>query len=151
MTTAASAWGEAADVVRQMLAAERMDGIGRDIRVEDRPFSELEVRPGCYITPIEEVYGEGTNESDHIGYGLLVTVVRGSPSGNQTDRRMKWRRDIRRLLHNKRLDSGLFHDDALIHTNCTVEHATQQFAPAQKGHFDATSMLVRVWFWENRV
>lgn len=91
--------------IANALKDESLDGIFTNVVVQDAPFQDGDIRPGAYVTPEGTREGDGTTESDMMGYLVLITIVRGARSGGSVDqdRWTLWRQKVIRRLNNKRL------------------------------------------------
>lgn len=117
----------------------------RQQQVPNNP-EDNELTAGAFICPTTEKEGvNGTNKSNDIGYGFLITMVKASNHAlNKTAQQtlMPWREGIRKHFHNQTplTAQGCY--------NCTVEHAPAVLPEAWTEQYDASALIVRCWVLE---
>ena len=159
--TVTTNWRKCMDALATRLSAQRIDAIGTNVTVQSEPFDAgTMVRPGCYVTPAGRITKPYSTSREKVGYGCLVTVVRGStPSrAGAPDRVTGWQELVARLCAGKRLTEATTLPDTDSLLPMEVEGVTRRDEnPADDaslkalGHpAEGTSVLVRVWLAESR-
>lgn len=147
-------WMRALKAVADALQEQDIDGIGRNVRVQQRPWTPAQTRPGCYVTPADREHSESlsSHAREAYGYGCMVTVVRGSASsrGDSPDRTTGWIEVVGRLFHKKRFWQPRTCDALLPATVTAPTQADINSEHTNAKPVDAVSLVVRAWVREQR-
>ncbi len=152
--TVTANWVAAMEKIASEIAAQGIEGVGADVRVQRFPFDERQIRPGCYVTPTDRKYSRPTTSHSTIGYGCMVTVIQGVSRRAASDpaRLTGWQEVVSRMFHDKRLHSDDYNSETLC-LPCKVEDETPlepDVILEKYPQAEVTSLVVRVWLRETR-
>ena len=146
-------WMRAMNAIADNLKAQNLKDIGGGVEVLEKPFSDSQTRPGCYVSPEKRSTDErlSTNERDAVGYGCKITVIRGGAASRATspDRTTVWQEVAARLFNKKRFWTPRSGDCLYPARVETPEQFDDEEAIKDKP-LDAVSIIVRAWVLENR-
>jgi len=148
---ATSYFMECLEAVRD--AIKDMDLTGLEdyrVRVRRLPHDGEHYFPGVTIHPVPEVYSQGTNMRESLGYGCAVTMVVNNDNDQDylLDRLLLWRETIRRTLVEDATISGV---TGTIY-RVGVEHGhVIDWNDLFDKNVDVSSMTVRCWLLETRL
>lgn len=135
------------------LKSLKLDGLEADeVKVRRRPFRKQGDRTliphrGITLHRIKPIQKEGTNRSEDIGYGIGVTIYRGTDHSDCVTASMDWEEIIRREYINRRLTNVKPVSGHVC--ICTVEHGDwdEEFDDHE---YEISMLLIRVWARETR-
>lgn len=135
----------------------------RDIQLQTKPLSSIQIRPGAYLTPPTRGNGDWefmpskTNERQVVGYGCQVTVVHGTFAewNDDPEKVMDWRQAVRRKFHDRRIDFDTYEiQDAGFNCwgPCKVTPAEFKMDDQddRTERFEISALVVRVFVLEPR-
>lgn len=105
---------------------------------------------GITVSWEDEREARGTNERDDIGYPFVVTMCQGTSRGatDEMAKLSKWRENIRRTFHNKRL-TGISSTGTNV-IPCTVQHRDVTVPKEYLASKDVSQLVITAWFRESR-
>ena len=120
-----------------------------DIKVRRLPTDGEVYHKGISVHPVTEIYDDGTNMREDIGYGCGITMVVNN-NNNQLyllDRLLRWREMIRRH----------FVEKTVLQVMTTLCQIKVEHGPVldigeliKRNNYDVSTMVIRVWSRETR-
>jgi len=117
-----------------------------EIQIRKFPVDREKIYEGITIHPEKEAMGEGSCQTDDIGYAVAATWVRSTGDGiEDIDAFDTFRANIRGMFNNKKpvITAPIF--------VCTVQFGRFVLPKEYKEHYDASSMLIRYWSEDERI
>ena len=146
-------WMLAMEAIAAGLRNQNLEGIGREVEVQMEPLSEIQVRPGCYVTPKERMYERNldTSDRDAIGYGCQITVIagQGRPRDQSPRRVTRWQEIASRQFHKKRFWTPRT-GDCLLPSRVSKSSAVEEREITKDKKVEVTSITVWAWVRETR-
>jgi len=146
-------WMRAMDAIAEHLKAQNLSDIGGGVHVQSEPYNETQTRIGCYVSPEKRKTDErlSTNERDAVGYGCMITVVRGTSGSlsHSPERVTTWQEVAARLFNKKRFWTPRS-SDCLYPARVEAPEDVEDKEAIKNKPLDAVSIIVRAWVLENR-
>jgi len=145
--------------------AQCLDGVAAGIQALDMtgiPDNRVTVRrlphdgeayfPGITVHPVTEIYHQGTNMRESVGYGCAVTMVVNNENDSEylLDQLLLWRETIRRYFVENSTLTAVTASGASV---CTlkVEHGKPiEWNELIDKNYDVSTLIIRCYVWETR-
>lgn len=126
--------------------------INNNVTSSPQPFSQINVRPGCYLTTEPRKRGDGDSHHNEYGYVFLVSLIQGK-AGIGYEREELWYKWLEQLVNKyeqRRFSFDTRPSNVLVLT-CSVDEVDVQDDRLDKLGFAGSFVEITVWLHEQHV
>jgi len=142
---------ECLEAVRDRIQGLELTGLFDErVRVRRLPHDGEQFFPGITVHPVTEVYSQGSNMLESVGYGCSVTMVVNNDNDQDylLDRLLTWRQTIRRSFVEDHTITGVTGQIYRV----GVEHGhVIDWKTLYDRNVDVSSLVIRCWLLESRL